>query len=178
MPFAAEGQDAMMRAIQDCDYDEAALEEIELSGAGMDFIESLLRINPVERMSGQAASKHPWITSAEFEYNLQQETNINNLRVNGDSSAAFGYDPSIHWSQAQVAQLDPSAFARDSRFSVDSSAGFLASSKYVSAASHQHDSNATITPTRQRQGLFKPGSLKKNWFKKEGRLFQSEPAIN
>lgn len=105
MPFVAEGQDAMMHAIQNGNYDDTALEDIELSGAGMDFIESLLRVNPEQRMSGQEALNHPWIRNIDYDQNFEggiwssqaQQTASSNivphLDDSGDSDmSAFAFD--------------------------------------------------------------------------------------
>lgn len=116
MPFVADGQDAMMQVIQEGDYDDAALEEIELSGAGMDFIESLLRVNPESRMTGEQSLRHPWITNIDYESTIgggawssqvsndgEEEQMDHDSQVenpvsrgipsrNESSVAAFGYD--------------------------------------------------------------------------------------
>ncbi|CCG80711.1 Serine/threonine-protein kinase cds1 [Taphrina deformans PYCC 5710] len=117
MPFIAEGQEAMMQVIQDGNYDDEVLDEIELSGAGLDFIESLLRVNPASRMTGEQALHHPWLSNLEYEHcngggrwdagdedNVEDQMDhdsqmskdsreVRQLRVQGDSSAAaFAYD--------------------------------------------------------------------------------------
>lgn len=75
MPFVAEGQDAMMQIIQEGDYDDAMLDEVELSGAGLDFVESLLRVNPESRMTGEQAISHPWIAQSDYFESLNNESN-------------------------------------------------------------------------------------------------------
>lgn len=116
MPFIAEGQEAMMQVIQEGNYDDAILDEIELSGAGLDFIESLLRVNPASRMTGEQALDHPWLSNIEYQHgngggghwssvNDEQEMDhdsqsddvnsqeVRQLKVAGDSSAgAFVFD--------------------------------------------------------------------------------------
>lgn len=166
MPFAAEGQEAMMKAIQECDYDDIVLEEIELSGSGMDFIESLLRVEPKQRMTGQQAAKHPWITNAEYD-RMTREDDGEYDAMEHDSqrieNSAFGFEDKVNWSQAQAVNGNP--FAPDSQ----ESSKFIGSSKYVSAASNvANDSNATITPLRVKTNA-------QQWFKPQTK-FQSEPA--
>lgn len=115
MPFIADGQEAMMQIIQEGDYDDAMLDEIELSGAGLDFIESVLRVNPESRMTGEQALHHPWIAQSEYferlnnggndscysvhnneaedmDHNSQDDSQycaVKALQVNGDSGVAF-----------------------------------------------------------------------------------------
>ncbi|ORY77690.1 kinase-like domain-containing protein, partial [Protomyces lactucae-debilis] len=61
MPFVAEGQEEMMRVIQTGQFDEEKLDEVEISGPGLDFIESLLVVEPRHRMQGERALQHAWI---------------------------------------------------------------------------------------------------------------------
>lgn len=75
MPFAAEGQEAMMQIIQDGDYDNGLLDEVELSGPGVDFIEGLLRIDPGSRMTGEQAVQHSWISQSDYHQRLNNYPN-------------------------------------------------------------------------------------------------------
>lgn len=111
MPFTSDSQDAIMRDIQSANYDNDALEQVELSGPGMDFIEKLLLLRPEARLSGEQAIRHPWITETDraFADDMDHDSQdygsqeINRLGVAGDSHLAIsGHYKAEVQSQAEL----------------------------------------------------------------------------
>jgi serine/threonine/tyrosine protein kinase RAD53 len=193
MPFVAEGQDEMMRVIQAGEFDEEKLEEIELSGAGLDFIEHLLVVEPRRRMDGVQARDHPWTRQTMSLYHeSQREAQIaaqademdhdsqipadmveRSQTVRTRQTNSYGYtDPSSTYdSDPNLASKSHSHFSQPSSNFVGSSEYGVSDDVYSNSFLGQKnnaDSQATITPERMRHPMKQP-----NWQNGHAQALQS-----
>lgn len=76
LPFSGSTQDELYKQISRGSYHEGPLKDFKISDEARDFIESLLQVNPKDRMSAEKALNHPWIYNAYKENLVESQVSL------------------------------------------------------------------------------------------------------
>lgn len=118
----------------------------------MDFVESLLRVNPAQRMTGEQALMHPWITNIDHDSMIEQKASVDHQHrgvEDGNGESVMDHD-----SQSEVCQLQVHENSSASAFPYDNDRaarntgrlngyGLFDESVNWSTANHAHGAHLT-----------------------------------
>lgn len=76
LPFSGSTQEQLYRQIACGSYHEGPLRDFRISEEARDFIDSLLQVNPKERLSAENALKHPWIKTVSSQSNRNPNVSL------------------------------------------------------------------------------------------------------
>ncbi|AGO11390.1 AaceriACR142Wp [[Ashbya] aceris (nom. inval.)] len=84
LPFSGSTQEQLYKQIANGSYHEGPLKDYRISDEARDFIDSLLQINPVDRLTAERALQHPWLhpcTSIGVEIPVSLSQSLSQARV-------------------------------------------------------------------------------------------------
>ncbi|AMD21132.1 HEL149Wp [Eremothecium sinecaudum] len=107
LPFSGSTQEQLYKQIARGSYHEGPLKDFKISEQARDFIDSLLQVNPQDRLTAEKALQHPWIRAAylvttssfhvSLSQSLSQQKNDENVEKSLEES---GNNSSVVASQA------------------------------------------------------------------------------